>query len=119
MRRGDEALQGRENGSLARIQMVPATDEKAQKGSEARTDARVSHGPEVGNTFYSVTIKGGVNGLGWKRQCEMGDWRKQGGAGHEGGREEGREEGSRDIRNRTWIHHQKTAGHQHLQTATI
>jgi hypothetical protein len=81
-----EALQGRERGSLARKQMVPATDEKAQKGSEARTDAHVSHGPEVGNTLYLVTKKGGVNGLGWKRQCEMGDWRKQGGAGHEGGR---------------------------------
>jgi hypothetical protein len=46
MWKDDEALQGRAHGSLARKQIVPATDEKAQKGSEARTDARVSHRPE-------------------------------------------------------------------------
>jgi hypothetical protein len=44
----DEALRGRKLGILARKQMVAATDQKAPKGREARTDARVSHGPEGG-----------------------------------------------------------------------
>jgi hypothetical protein len=62
MRRGDEELQGRELGSSARKQMVAATDHKAQKGRDARTDARVSHGPEGGHALNAFTVKGGVNG---------------------------------------------------------
>jgi hypothetical protein len=58
MRRGDKALQGRELGSLARKQMVPATDDKAQKGREARTGAHVSHGPEGGACIDCIHSKG-------------------------------------------------------------
>jgi hypothetical protein len=58
MRRGDEALQGRELGSLARKQMVAATDKKAQKGREARTDARVGHGPEGGACIECIHCTG-------------------------------------------------------------
>jgi hypothetical protein len=38
---------------------------------------------------------------------------------YEGERKEGREGRSRGTRNRTWTHHQETAGHQHPQVATI
>jgi hypothetical protein len=80
MRRVDEELQGRELGSLARNQMMAATDQKAQKGREAGTDARVSHGPEGGACIECSHSKG------WRKWTRMekgvGDERKEREAGH-------------------------------------
>jgi hypothetical protein len=68
---------------------------KAQKGREARTDARVGHGPEGGALINALT---------------------------ETGRHEKELERGRNAKKRsrgTWTRHLETAGHQHPQAAVI
>jgi hypothetical protein len=84
MRRGDEKWQGRELISLARKQMVPATDKKAQKGRDARTGARVSHGPEGGACIECIHSTRWCKWKGMEKGVR--DGREQGKQGHEGGR---------------------------------
>jgi hypothetical protein len=77
-------------------------DKNATKGRNA--DIRVGHGPEGGAWIGASP----GNGRGIER-C-----RKRGGIF------KNRSKGvSRGTRNRTWTHHQETAGHQHPQTAII